>query len=320
MDAIPSLDDVRAAAERIGDAVLRTPVLRGRGGLDALAGAELYFKCENLQRCGAFKFRGALNAVRLLGDEAVQRGVATHSSGNHGAALALAARTAGARATIVMPSTAPRVKVDAVRAYGGEIIFCEPTQAARERALADCVAATGAAFVPPYDDWRIITGQGTAALELLSDAPDLDLIMTPVGGGGLTSGTAIAAKGLRPRIRVVGAEPANADDAARSLRAGRVLPSVAPQTIADGLRTSLGERTFAVIRAYVDDIVTVEEEAIVAAMRLLWERLKVVVEPSSAVPLAAILSGRLDVRGLRVGIILSGGNVDLGGLPWEASR
>jgi threonine dehydratase len=315
--SLPTLADLRAAAERIAPHVLRTPVLRGRGGLDALLGAELFFKCENLQRCGAFKFRGALNAVRSLNSDARERGVATHSSGNHGAALALAARLCGTRASIVMPENASRVKVAAVRAYGGDVRFCEPTQVARERMLGDLVAATGAEYIPPYDDWRIIAGQGTAAVELLTEVPELDLIMTPVGGGGLTSGTAIASKGMNPHTRVVAAEPANADDAWRSLRSGRLMPSVTTHTIADGLRTSLGERTFAVIRALVDDIVTVDEAAIVAAMRLLWERLNVIVEPSSAVPVAALLSGKVEVEGSRVGIILSGGNVDLDALPWK---
>jgi threonine dehydratase len=317
LGAIPVLADVRAAAARIAPHVLRTPVLPGRGGLDAMTGARLYFKCENLQRCGAFKFRGAMNAVLMLGPEARMRGVATHSSGNHGAALALAASRCDARAWVVMPANAARVKVEAVRAYGGEIRFCEPTQTAREQALAELVAATGAAYVPPYDDWHIVAGQGTAALELLTDVPELDVVMAPVGGGGLTSGTAIAAKGMKPGIRVVAAEPANADDAYRSLQAGRVLPSSMPQTIADGLRTSLSERTFAAIRAHVDEIITVEESSIVHAMRLLWERLKVVVEPSSAVPMAALLARRLDFEGANVGIILSGGNVDLDVLPWS---
>jgi threonine dehydratase len=313
---MPTLADVQAAARRVAPQVLRTPVMHGRGDLDALTGARLYFKCENLQRTGAFKFRGASNAVLSLSADSRSRGFITHSSGNHGAALALAATLAGSKATVVMPENATRVKIAAVRAYGGEIQFCESTQRAREETLAQLIATTGAHVVPPYDDWRVVAGQGTAALELLAALPNLDVILAPVGGGGLVSGTAIVAKALKPAVRMFGVEPANADDAARSLVAGRVLPSVAPQTIADGLRTSLSERTLAVIQRYVDGIVTVDEDAIVNAMRLLWQRQKLVVEPSSAVPLAALLSGKLDVAGQRVGIILSGGNVDLSALPW----
>jgi threonine dehydratase len=285
---------------------------------DRLTGARLFFKCENLQKVGAFKFRGACNAVFSLPEEALRRGVATHSSGNHAQALALAARLRGAKAYIVMPRNAPEVKRRAVADYGAQIIPCEPTVADREATAARVVAETGATLIHPYNDARIIAGQGTAALELLADAPDLDYLLAPVGGGGLVSGTAIAAAGVSPKTRVIAAEPAGADDAYRSLRAGHIVPSEHPQTIADGLRTSLGELTFAAIQRHVREIVTVSEEAIESAMRHVWERMKIVIEPSSAVPVAALLEKRLDVAGQRVGIILSGGNVDLTNLPFRA--
>ncbi len=294
----------------------RTPVLTSQT-LDRLTGGELHFKCESFQRVGAFKYRGALNAVSSLSVAALERGVTTHSSGNHAQALALAAKTVGTRATIVMPRTAPRVKLAAVRGYGAEVVLCEPTLEARERETERVIAETGAELVHPYDDLAIIAGQATAAKELIEDAGELDLVLAPVGGGGLVSGTALAAHHFSPGTAVVAVEPAGADDARRSLAAGRILPSVAPRTIADGLLTSLGELTFAVIRALVRDIVTVDDDAIVGAMRLLWERMKIVVEPSAAVPLAALLAGEIDVAGKRVGIILSGGNVDLDRLPWQ---
>ena len=312
----PSLDDIRDAARRIAPYAHRTPILTCTS-LDELAGAKVFLKCENLQKVGAFKFRGACNAVFSLSDAAAVRGVATHSSGNHAQALALAARLRGIPANIVMPSTSPMVKRAAVAGYGGLITFCEPTLEARESTLARLVAESGAEIVHPYNDPRVISGQGTATLELLAEQPDLDAILAPVGGGGLLSGTAIAALGLRPEIRVIGAEPEMADDACRSLQAGRILPAGNPRTVADGLRTSLGELTFAVLRDRVERIVTVSEAAIVAAMRFVWERAKIVVEPSSAVPVAALLERKVEVRGKRVGVILSGGNVDLGALPWN---
>lgn len=313
----PSLEDLYAAARRIAPYVHRTPVLSSQA-LDALAGAELWFKCENLQKVGAFKARGAANAVFSLSEAEAARGVATHSSGNHAAALAYAAARRGIPAHVVMPENAPAVKRAAVRGYGAKIRRCAPTLAARERALAELVAETGAVYIPPYDDTRVICGQGTAALELLEAQPALDALVAPVGGGGLLSGTALAAQALRPGIEVIGAEPAGADDAYRSLRAGRILPMERPQTIADGLRTSLGRLTFPIIRAHVARIVTVTDEEIVAAMRLLYERMKLVVEPSGAVALAAVLSGRAGLAGRRVGLILSGGNADLDRLPWCA--
>ncbi|MEW6336987.1 MAG: pyridoxal-phosphate dependent enzyme [Acidobacteriota bacterium] len=309
------LDDVVRAAARIRPFAHRTPVLTSTA-VDRFAGARLFFKCENLQRAGAFKFRGACNAVMSLADEEAARGVATHSSGNHAAALALAARLRGVVAHVVMPRTARSVKKAAVAGYDGRVTECEPTLAAREATLATVVAATGAVAVHPYDDPRVIAGQGTAALELLEDVPELDIVLAPVGGGGLLSGTATAVAGMAPHAAVWGAEPAGADDAFHSLQEGRIVPSVAPRTVADGLLTSLGENTFAIIRARAAGIVTVPDEATVAAMRLIWERMKMIVEPSSAVPLAALLEGRLDVAGRRVGIIVSGGNVDLDDLPW----
>ena len=313
---VPSLTDIRAAADRIRRHIHRTPVL-SCAGIDRLVGARLFFKCENFQKVGAFKIRGATNAVLSLNERAAAAGVATHSSGNHAAALALAARLRGVPAYVVMPDTAPQVKKEAVAGYGAQITFCAPTLEAREAGLARVVADTGAAFIPPYNDERIIAGQATAALELLADIPDLDLILTPVGGGGLVSGTALTVRGLSSPSRVIAAEPKGADDAYRSFRAGRIIPSVNPQTIADGLLTSLGDKTFAIIRDCVDDIVTVEEADIIRAMRLIWERMKIIVEPSAAVPLGALLSRSVDVRGKRVAIILSGGNVDLARLPFS---
>lgn len=316
MPAPPTHADVLEAAARIRPFAHRTPVLTC-ATLDRLTGAQLFFKCENLQKVGAFKFRGACNAVMSLPTEAAAAGVATHSSGNHAAALALAARLRGLAAHIVMPDNAPRVKREAVAGYGGLIRLCAPTLAAREAALAQVVSETGAIVVHPYNDPRVIAGQGTAALELLAEVPALDTLVAPVGGGGLLSGTALAAEGAAPDARIIGAEPAGADDACRSLREGRIVPSVDPRTMADGLLTSLGELTFAVIRRRVGRIVTVSEPGIAAAMRLIWERMKLVVEPSSAVALAALLEGDVDVAGRRVGIILSGGNVELGNLPWR---
>lgn len=311
---LPTFEDVLAAAARIEGLVHRTPVLSCRT-LDALCRARLLFKCECFQKVGAFKARGAANAVLSLSGEQASRGVATHSSGNHGAALAWAASVRDIASHVVMPRTSKAVKKAAVAGYGARIVECEPTLAAREAALAEVVAATGATFIHPYNDPRVIAGQGTAALELLDEVGDLDAVLAPVGGGGLLSGTALAISG-RAATAVWGAEPAAADDAYRSLREGRIVPSLDPRTIADGLRTSLGTRTFALIRAHVAGIVTVSEAAIVQAMRLVWERMKVIIEPSSAVPLAVLLEGALDLSGQRVGIIVSGGNVDLEELPW----
>ena len=315
--ALPDVAAIRAAHARIAPHVHRTPVL-SCAAIDAEVGAELYFKCENFQRVGAFKARGACNAVLSLGHAEAARGVVTHSSGNHGAALAYAARRRGIAAFVVMPENAPQVKQENVRRFGATVRFCAPNVAAREAACAEIQRETGATLVHPFDDARVIAGQGTAALELLEQAPELDAVVAPCGGGGLLSGTAIAATASRPALRVYGAEPANAADAAASFRSGRVEPLPPTTTIADGLRTTLSPRTLGAIRAHVTAFGTCSEAAIVRAMRMTWERMKIVIEPSSAVPLACLLERSLDLAGRRVGIIVSGGNVDLDRLPWQA--
>ena len=312
-----TLDDVREAAKRIAGKAQRTPVMTC-SALDRRAGRALFFKCENFQKVGAFKFRGACNAVFKLTDEAARRGVVTHSSGNHAQALALAARMRGIAAHIVMPKNASPVKRKAVEEYGGRVILCEPTLEARETTAAGVVAETGATLIPPYDHPDVIAGQGTAALELLEEVPQLDAIVAPVGGGGLVSGVSIVAQGWTRPVRVFAAEPRGADDAARSKAAGKLIPQTGPKTIADGLLTSLGELTWPVIRDLVERIITVSEEEIVASTRLTWERAKLLIEPSSAVAVAAVLTE--EFRGLhgleRLGIVLSGGNVNLDHLPW----
>ena len=313
---LPEFADVAEAARRIEGHVHRTPVLTSRS-LNAEFGAELFFKCENLQRVGAFKARGAANAVLALDPDVAARGVATHSSGNHGAALALAAATRGVPAWVVVPQNAPAVKRAAVVRYGATVVDCAPTLAARESTLETVVAKTGATLVHPYDDALVIAGQGTAALELLEDVPGLDLVIAPVGGGGLISGTALAARACRPEARVYAAEPAAADDAQRSLASGQRVRLDAPKTIADGLRASIGERNFALMQQLLDGVILAEEAAILPAMQTLWERLKLVLEPSAAVPLAALNGGGLDIRDKRVGIILTGGNVDLEALGFR---
>jgi threonine dehydratase len=312
-----TLADIRAAHARIAPFIHRTPVLTSTS-LDAMIGARLFFKCENLQKVGAFKARGAHNAVLSLTEAEAARGVVTHSSGNHGAALALAAASRGIPAYVVMPRSAPQAKQRAVARYGARITLCEPTLTSREREAQRIITETGAYFVHPYNDLKVMAGQGTSVLELLEEQPQLDLILCPVGGGGQLSGVAVAAKGVRPSVRVVGAEPAAADDAQRSFRSGHIVPAGDPQTLADGLRSSLGELTFALIRAHVDDIVTASEAGLIEAMRLVWEVMKIIIEPSAAVPLAALLERQLPVSGRSVGIILSGGNVDLDRLPWRA--
>jgi threonine dehydratase len=314
MNTRPDLNAIRAAHDRIRPFIHRTPVLTC-AAIDARAGARVFFKCENFQKVGAFKIRGATNAVLSLSDDQAARGVATHSSGNHAAALALAARLRGIPAHIVMPRTAPPVKRAAVEGYGGRITFCDPEQAAREAAAAEVVRATGATLIHPYNDDRVIAGQGTAALELLEDVPNLDAVLAPVGGGGLLSGTLLAVNGVRPSARVIGCEPALADDAAQSLREGRIVPARPPTTIADGLRTALGDKTFPIIRELVDTIALAEEAEIRQALRTILERMKIVVEPSAAVPLSVLLNRPLGLSGARVGVILSGGNVDVGNLP-----
>ncbi len=315
MESRPELKTIRRAAERIRPHIHRTPVLTC-AAIDRMAGAEVFFKCENFQKVGAFKARGACNAVFSLPENVAPRGVATHSSGNHAAALALAARERGIPAWIVMPSTAPAVKRAAVEGYGGRVVLCEPTLEARERGATRIIDETGAAFIHPYNDFRVIAGQGTAALELLDEIPDCNVILAPVGGGGLLSGTALTVSELAPAARVVAAEPTGADDALRSLEAGRIIPSIDPRTIADGLLTSLGDKTFPIIRDHVSKIVTVNDQEIVSAMRQVWERMKIIIEPSAAVPVAALLEGRADAAGKRVGVIISGGNVQLEDLPF----
>jgi threonine dehydratase len=302
---------IAEAAARIAPHAHVTPVLTC-ATIDRLAGASLFFKCENFQKVGAFKFRGACNAVLQLTADERRRGVITHSSGNHAQALALAGRLVGVPVCVVMPTTAPAVKREATEGYGARVVPCAPTLADREATVAREIEAHGYALVHPYDDWRVIAGQGTAAWELIDQAGPLQVIVTPCGGGGLLAGTALAASGKAPATRVLGAEPAAADDARRSLEAGVIVPSGDPRTVADGLRTSLGARPFAVIRRHVAQIATATESEILDAMQLVWERMKIVIEPSCAVPLAAILNGGIDARGMRVGVILTGGNVDLG--------
>lgn len=311
------LSAVQAAAHRIADLAHRTPVFTC-AALDRRAGRALFFKGEHLQKSGSFKFRGACNAVFSLLDDIAERGVVTHSSGNHAQALALAARLRGIPAHVVMPDNASPVKRRAVEEYGGRVIECAPTLAARETTAAAVLADTGGTLIPPYDHADVIAGQGTAALELLEQVPHLDALVAPVGGGGLISGLCAAAKALRPEIRVFAAEPAGADDAARSKAAGVLIPQQGPKTIADGLLTSLGERTWPFVRDHVEGVITVSEDEIVTAMRLAWERAKLLIEPSSAVAVAAVLSEPFrTLAGLeRVGVVLSGGNVNLDALPW----
>ena len=312
----PTLQDIQQAAQRIEPYIHRTPVLTNQS-LDQRGGAQVYLKCENMQKVGAFKFRGACNAVFSLSDEEAAHGVVTHSSGNHAQALALAAKLRGIPAYIVMPDNAPQVKKDAVAGYGGRITFCEPTLEARESTMEGIRLETGATVVHPYDNERVIAGQGTTTLELLESVPDLDAVIAPVGGGGLLRGTSSAAKGLKPAIRVIAAEPEMADDAYRSMQEGRIIPSVNPKTIADGLLTSLGKLTFPIIQRNVEQIVTVSERGIIEAMKFVWERAKIVIEPSAAVAVGVLWEKKIDLGGLKVGVILSGGNVDLNKLPWQ---
>lgn len=311
----PSFQEIEQAHVRIRPFVHRTPILTSQS-ISAIAGADLHFKCENFQKVGAFKFRGASNAVLSLSEEKLQNGLCTHSSGNHAAALALAAKNSGAKSYIVMPENAPEIKKKAVAGYGAEIIFCKPSLDAREEALHEVLKKTGASFIHPYNNRDVIAGQGTAAKEMFEDSGDYDFLLCPVGGGGLLSGTAIAAKTMSKKCKVIAAEPQNADDAFRSFYSRSFFPSMQPTTIADGLLTSLGDLTFAVMLDFVDAVYTVSEEEIIAAMRMTWERMKLVIEPSSAVPLAVVLKYRELFTGKKVGIVISGGNVDLGKLPF----
>ena len=311
----PTIDQIREASKRIEAITHRTAVMTARS-IDHVCQCKVFFKCENLQKVGAFKARGAANAVLSLSDREASKGVATHSSGNHAAAVAYAAECRGIKAFVVMPENASPVKKAAVKGYGAEIIYCESTQKAREEALAKVVEKTGAAFIHPYNDYRVIAGQAVAALELLEEVPDLDMLIAPVGGGGLLSGTALTAEALNPAIEVFGAEPAGADDAFRSMQAGRIIPMEKPDTIADGLRTSLGSLTFPIIQQHVKEIITVSDSKTIDAMRLVWQRMKIIIEPSSAVAVAALIDNKHLITGKKIGLIISGGNVDLDNLPW----
>ncbi len=307
---IPEWKDVLEAYTRIKSRVHYTPVFTC-SAINRISGCEIFFKCENFQKTGAFKFRGASNAVLSLEQPQAEKGVATHSSGNHAAALALAAQNRGIPAFIVMPETAPRVKKDAVSSYGGEIVYCTPTLEARESTLKAVVKRTGAAFIHPYNNFDVICGQATAAIELLEEIKDLDVVVVPVGGGGLLSGTAITVTNLSQGTKIIAAEPKNADDAFRSFKSGVLQPPLKPGTVADGLLTALAPLTFSIVMEYVDDIFCAREDSIINAMRFIWERMKIIIEPSAAVPLAAILEHRGFFYGRRVGIIITGGNVDL---------
>lgn len=315
MNKPPDLNTILQSAKRIEPFIHRTPVLKS-DNLNKIVEAEIFFKCENFQKAGAFKSRGAINAVFSLSEEDIKKGVCTHSSGNHAAALSRAAKLRGCKANIVMPENSSKVKVAAVKNYGGIITFCKPTLNSRENTLDIVKSETGSIEIHPYNDYRIIAGQATAALEIIEDIKDLEIILAPVGGGGLMSGTALSTKYLLPKATILAAEPKGADDACRSFLKKEFIPSENPQTMADGLLTSLGSLTFPIILKYVDDIITVSEDSIIEAMQLIWERMKIIVEPSSAVPFAAILENRSKFHNKRVGVIISGGNVDLSNLPW----
>ena len=310
-----TLKDIESAHERIRPFIHRTPVLTN-SSIDNLIGAKLFFKCENFQKAGSFKIRGASNAVELLSDEEFKRGVATTSSGNHGAALSMAVTRRGGKTKVVMPHNTPKIKVNNVERNGGEVVWCEPDQKYRESVLKDVVDETGATVVHPYNDERIMAGQGTCAKELLQDVPDLDSIVSPVSGGGLLSGSLLAAKNMKSSITVYGAEPEEADDAYQSLKLGRIVPNKTINTICDGLRAQIGSKTFPVIQNLVDDIIPIGEEDIINALRMIWERLKIIVEPSCSIALALIINNKQLFEGHNVGLIMSGGNLDLDNLPW----
>lgn len=318
MNEIPSYDDVLEASERIRPFTFRTPVMRSNW-FNKQTGAELFFKCENFQKVGAFKFRGACNAILSLNSDEGAKGIVTHSSGNHAQAVAQAARLKGYRATIIMPKNAPTVKVKAVKDYGADILFCEPTIDARKEMTYHFINETDAHFIHPYNHPMVIAGQGTVAKEFLEDVPDLEIIIAPVGGGGLISGTCVSAKKIKPSIKVVGTEPEFADDAYRSMKEGSIQPVLRTDSVADGLRTTLGDVTFKIMNDKLDELVTVSEEAIVRDMRSVWERMKIIIEPSAAVSVAACMEQKIDIKGKKVGIILTGGNVDLDKLPWMKS-
>lgn len=315
MQNFPTRIDIEAAHERIKNYIHRTPVLTS-GSINSISGTNLFFKCENFQKVGAFKMRGASNAVLSLTEEELAKGVATHSSGNHAAAVALSAKLLNTKAYIVMPKTSPQIKQDAVAGYGAEITLCEPNLKSREETLNKIVERTGAHFIHPYNDYNIVTGQATSAKELLEDIGCLDYIIAPTGGGGLLSGTCLSAHYFSSRVKVIGAEPKGADDAFRSIRDGVIYPSVNPQTICDGLLTQLGEKTFGIIKELVSEIITVGEDSVITAMRTIWERMKIIIEPSAAVTLAAVMENKEKFAGKNIGLILSGGNLDLNKLPW----
>ena len=310
-----TLKDIVAAHDRIAPFIHRTPVLTNKS-LNELSGAELYFKCENFQKAGSFKIRGATNTVELLNQDELDKGVATTSSGNHGAALSMAVSRRNGKTKVVMPHNTPKIKVKNVERNGGEVIWCEPDQTSREEVLKDLVVKTGSTVVHPYNDERIVMGQGTAGKELIEDHPDLDVIVSPVSGGGLLSGTLLSAQGINPKIKVYGAEPLEADDTFLSLQKGEIVPNKTINTICDGLRAQIGTITFPIIQSYVEEVITLTEEEIIESMKMIWERMKIVVEPSCSITLAAVLKSRDRFAGKKVGLIISGGNVDLERLPW----
>ncbi len=316
LEKVPDKQDIIAAHLRIKNLIHHTPVLTS-SSINKITGCKLYFKCENLQKVGAFKFRGASNAVLSLNENEIKSGVATHSSGNHAAAVSLAARMKSIPAFIVMPHTAPEVKKNAVEAYGAKIIFCEPNMKSREETLTKVIEETGAAFIHPFNNYTVIAGQSTCAKEILEELTDLDFIITPIGGGGLASGSCLSAKYFSNKTKVIGAEPEGADDAFKSLRDGIIYPSVNPKTICDGLLTNLSEKTFDILSKELNEIITISDEQIITAMRLIWERMKIIIEPSSAVTLAAVLKNRYKFLGKKIALILTGGNVDLEKLPFN---
>lgn len=316
METIPSLSDIKRAHQRIQQYILRTPVLTSNS-IDEMVGAKVFFKCENFQKVGSFKMRGASNMIFGFRPEERIHGFATHSSGNHAQAVALASKLGGSKAYVVMPKDSTRVKIDAVKEYGAEIIFCEPNEKSRQETCDKVIKETGAIFIHPFDDYRIIAGQATAAKEFIEEVDDLDVIMTPVGGGGLSAGTTLAAKYLDPMMEVILGEPENVDDTYRSLEEGKILPVNGKPTIADGLKTTVGEKNFEIIKSHVKQVITVSEKEIISAMRMVWERMKIIVEPSSVVPLAAVLKNKKMFNNKRIGIIFTGGNVDLFNLPFK---
>jgi len=315
MESIPSLSDIKRAHQRISKIILETPVMTSNS-IDEMTGCTVFFKCENFQKVGAFKMRGAANMILGFRPEERVNGFATHSSGNHAQAVALAAKLSGTKAYVVMPENSAEVKIKATKEYGAEVILCEANEKSRIKTCNEIIAKTGAIFVPPFDDYRVIAGQATVAKEFIEAEESLEIIMTPVGGGGLAAGTALAAKYLDPNIEVILGEPEKADDTYKSMKAGKIMPVKNPDTIADGLKVTVGERNFEIIQKEVKEVITVSEAEIINAMRIIWERMKIIVEPSCAVPFAALLKRKDEFAGKKVGIILTGGNVDLGNLPF----